>query len=71
MPRSKHQMYVMPLIFCVWGSDFGVGESIFCIGVLGVWRFVIGILSRDRKAKSNSNATVTRVSHSSVYKSEE
>ena len=29
-------MYEMPLIFCVWGSGFGVGESIFFIGVFGV-----------------------------------
>ena len=39
---DKTPMYEMPLIFVfgVWG--FGVGESIFCIGVLGV-----GVLSRD------------------------
>ena len=36
---DKTPMYEMPLTdFCVWG--FGVGESIFCIGVLGV-----GVLS--------------------------
>ena len=34
-----------PTDFCVgvWGWGFGVGESIYCIGVLGV-----GVLSRDR-----------------------
>ena len=39
---DKTPMYEMPLIFVfgVWG--FEVGESIFCVGVLGV-----GVLSRD------------------------
>ena len=33
-------MYEMPLTFVFGGWDLGVGESIFCIGVLGV-----GVLS--------------------------
>ena len=37
---DKTPMYEMPRIFVFGGWGFGVGESIFCIGVLGV-----GILS--------------------------
>ena len=37
----------MPLTYVSGGWGFGVGESIFCIGVLGVCVFVIGVLSRD------------------------
>ena len=33
-------MYEMPLIYVFGGCGFGIGESIFCIAVLGV-----GILS--------------------------
>ena len=35
----------MALIFVFWVS--GLGRAFFVGGVLGVWRFVIGILSRD------------------------
>ena len=40
---DKTPMYEMPLIFVFGGWGFGVEESIFCIGVLGV-----GVLSRDQ-----------------------
>ena len=40
---DKTPVYEMPLIFVFGGWGFGVGESIFCIGVLGV-----GVLSRDQ-----------------------
>ena len=39
---DKTPMYGMPLIYVFGGWGFGVGASIFCIGVLGN-----GILSRD------------------------
>ena len=36
--RDKTPMYEMPpiYVFRIWGLGFGVGESIFCIGVLGI-----------------------------------
>ena len=37
---DKTPMYEMLLIFVLGGWGFGLGESIFCIGVLGV-----GVLS--------------------------
>ena len=39
---DKTPMYEMPRIFVFGGWGFGVGESTFCIGVLGV-----GILSKE------------------------